>query len=221
MKKLLTIVAILALSATPAFGVSFNVYQDEDKAIVDAVGSADGILESDGANNISAATSISVSSLIFPNGTDAAPTTAASVYYNTSTDVTTIGDGASAVEFQTGAEVEAIEFVIDGGGSAITTGEKGHLEVPWDCTIQRVTTLADQSGSIVVDIWADTYANFPATDADSITASAPPTLSTAQKAQDSTLTGWTTSLSAGDIIAYNVDSAGTVTRVTISLVVEK
>jgi len=81
--------------------------------------------------------------------------------------------------------------------------------------------LADQSGSIVVDIWKDTYANFPPTDADSITASAPPTISSAQKSQDSTLTGWTKSISSGDILAFNVDSCATITRVTISLKVEK
>jgi len=118
-------------------------------------------------------------------------------------------------------DVAAIEFIIDGGGSAITTGQKGHLEIPFACVIQRVTTLADQSGSIVVDIWKDTYANFPPTDADSITAAAPPTLSTAQAAQDATLTGWTTTVAAGDILAFNVDSITTVTRVVISLKVRK
>ena len=119
------------------------------------------------------------------------------------------------------SKVVDIAFIIDGGGSAITTGEKGHLEIPFACTILRVTTLADQSGSIVVDIWKDTYANFPPTDADSITASAPPTISSAQKAQDSTLTGWTKSITAGDILAFNVDSCTTITRVTISLKVAK
>ncbi|GAG00498.1 unnamed protein product [marine sediment metagenome] len=115
----------------------------------------------------------------------------------------------------------SLTFVIDGGGSAITTGQKGHLEIPFACTIQRVTMLADQSGSIVVDIWKDSYANFPPTDADSITASAPPTISSAQKSHDSTLTGWTKSISAGDILAFNVDSCATITLVTISLKVEK
>ena len=193
----------------------------DDLNDVTGTGSAGYLLKDDGDGTYSFTNSLSVGTLVFPNGTDAAPTAAASVYYNTSTNTATIGDGSSAVAFQTGTETEAIEFVIDGGGSAITTGEKGHLEIPYACTIQRVTTLADQSGSIVVDLWVDTYANFAPTDVDSITASAPPTLSTAQAAQDSTLTGWTTSLSAGDIIAYNVDSASTVTRVTISLVVEK
>ena len=120
-----------------------------------------------------------------------------------------------------GVKTATITFIIDGGGSEITTGEKGHLEIPFACTIQQVTMLADQSGSIVVDIWKDTYANFPPTVADSITAAAKPTISAAQKFQDSTLTGWTTSTAAGEILAFNVDSVATITRVTISLKVVK
>ncbi len=117
--------------------------------------------------------------------------------------------------------VSSIAFIIDGGGSAITIGEKGHLEIPFTCTIQQVTLLADQAGSIVVDIWKDTYANFPPTVADSICASAKPTISAAQKSQDSTLTGWTKTISAGDILAFNVDSVATVTRVVVNLRVLK
>ena len=115
----------------------------------------------------------------------------------------------------------ALTFIIDGGGSAITTGIKGDLEIPFACTIEEVIVLADQTGSIVVDIWKDTYANFPPTDADSITASATPTLSSAIKAQNNTLTGWTTSIVAGDILRFNVDSATTVQRVSIILQVRK
>ena len=118
-------------------------------------------------------------------------------------------------------DVTSLTFLIDGGGSAITTGQKGHLEIPFACTINQVTVLADQSGSIVVDIWKDTYANFPPTVADTITAAAKPTLAAAQKSQDATLTGWTTAIAAGDTLAFNVDSVATVTRVTISLKVTK
>ena len=114
-----------------------------------------------------------------------------------------------------------ITFIIDGGGSAITTGIKGDLEIPFACTINRATALADQSGSIVVDIWKDTYANYPPIDADSITASAPVTITTATNSQDATLTGWTTTIAAGDTLRFNVDSITTVTRVTISLKVTK
>ncbi|MDA2917870.1 hypothetical protein MYX64_13700, partial [Nitrospinae bacterium AH_259_B05_G02_I21] len=71
-------------------------------------------------------------------------------------------------------------------------------------------------GSIVVDIWKDTYTNYPPTDADSITASAPVTITSATKSEDSTLTGWTTGITADDIVRYNVDSITTITRVTVS-----
>jgi len=120
-----------------------------------------------------------------------------------------------------GDEILTITFIIDGGGAVITTGQKGHLEIPFACSIIQATMLADQSGSIVVDIWKDSYANAPPDNADSITAAAPPTITTAQKSQDSTLTGWTKAIAAGDILAFNVDSCTTITRVTISLKVKK
>jgi len=115
----------------------------------------------------------------------------------------------------------SITFIIDGGGSAITTGIKGDLRIPFACTINRVTLLADQTGDIVIDIWKDTYANFPPTDADSITGSSPPTISSGTKYEDSTLSGWTTTINADDILRFNVDSCSSITRVTLSLKVTK
>ena len=112
--------------------------------------------------------------------------------------------------------ITAIGFIIDGGGSAITASIKGDLRIPFGCTINRVTMLADQSTTSVIDIWKDTYANFPPTDADSITASAPPTITAAIKSEDSTLTGWTTSITADDILRYNVDSNDNATRITVN-----
>jgi len=95
------------------------------------------------------------------------------------------------------------------------------LRIPFACTIERVTLLADQSGSIVIDIWKDTYTNFPPDNADSITASAPPTITTAVKSSDITLTDWTVVITAGDILAFNVDSITTIERVTVALKVTK
>lgn len=114
-------------------------------------------------------------------------------------------------------KVTALEYVIDGGGSAISAGEKGHLVVPFACTITEVQLEADQPGSIKVDIWKDTYANFPPTDADTICGGNEPEISGAQKHKDTTLTGWIKSISVGGILAFNVDSCTTITRVTIVL----
>lgn len=126
-------------------------------------------------------------------------------------------DGSDAL---TGAGIEvekAIAFFIDGGGSAITTGIKGAIRIPFKCEILGAYLLADQSGSIAVDIWKDTYANYPPTDADTITSSTPPTITTATKSEDTTLTSWTKTINAGDILMFNVDSATTITWASLVL----
>jgi hypothetical protein len=123
----------------------------------------------------------------------------------------------SAAVLPVSVETFQITLNLDGGGSVISTGQKGYTRVPYSGTITGVEVVADQTGSIVVDVWKDTYANYPPTDADSITASAPPTLSSAIKSQNTTLTGWTTAITAGDYIGWNVDSAATVTRVQVNI----
>ena len=112
----------------------------------------------------------------------------------------------------------ALGYAIDGGGAVIATGVAGSgVQAPFACTIDSVTLLADVSGSIVIDIWKDTYANYPPTVADSICASAKPTLSSAIKAEDTTLTGWTKTVAAGDVLYFNVDSCSTITKVSLIL----
>lgn len=111
-----------------------------------------------------------------------------------------------------------LTYVIDGGGSTITTGFKGVLTVPFDMTITGWVLLADQSGSIVVDVWKDTYANYPPTGADSITGADKPTLSSVDKNRNLAVTLWTTAVSANDVIAFNVDSVSTVQRVTLTII---
>jgi len=120
-----------------------------------------------------------------------------------------------------GGAIGAIEFVIDGGGAAITIGEKGHLRIPFIAEIQRVTLLADQEGSIVVDIWRSTIGTFPPTNEDSLTSATPPTITGDDHSQDETLTDWTTTIPAGSILAFNVDSCATIERVTVALKVRK
>jgi len=118
--------------------------------------------------------------------------------------------------------VSAIGYTIDGAGSALTAGRYGPgIQVPFNCTITAVTLLADQTGSVVMDIWKDTYANFPPTNTDTITASAKPTLSSARKYTDSTLTGWTTTITAGDVLFFNLDSVSTITNLVVILKVTK
>jgi len=128
-----------------------------------------------------------------------------------------IYNGSTWGEVGTSGIVEGITIDFDGGGSPLVVGTKRRFEIPFDGEFNRVTMVADVSGSVVLDIWKDTYSNAPATDEDSITASAPPTISSAIKSQDSTLTDWTKTFSAGDCFIVNVDSCTTITYVSMSL----
>jgi hypothetical protein len=155
----------------------------------------------------SAGTVDGATSIVVPGG---------SARYILVTCITNAG-GTSAAYRTNALSTDAIVFVIDGAGSTITTGIKGDLRIPFPCIITGASLLADQSGSIVVDVWKDTLANFPPTDADSITASAPPTITTDTDSDDTTLTGWTTAIAAGDVLRFNVDSVTSIQRVTLTL----
>lgn len=149
---------------------------------------------------------------------DSPPTDNHRVYAGTDGYLKKVDENGTVTSYEglaTNIKRKAFGITIDGGGSTITTGVKGYVTVPYAGTITQWTLLADQSGSIVIDVWKDTYANYPPTVADTIAGSEKPTLSAATKNQDTSLTTWTTAVTAGDVIGFNVDSATTVTRVTL------
>ena len=111
-----------------------------------------------------------------------------------------------------------VGLTVDGGGAAITTGPKGFYRVPFGGTIVGYSMQADVVGSAVVDVWKSAGA-IPSV-ASTITASAKPTLSSSQYLNSTTLTGWVTSVSAGDVFGFNVDSASTITRLTIQIYIQ-
>lgn len=115
----------------------------------------------------------------------------------------------------------ALEFGKDNNGTVLPTGIAGDFQCPIAGTITGVFVYADQTGSIVLDLWKDTHANFPPTVADTITAAAKPTLSSASKYSDTTLSGWTTAVAAGDTIRVNIDSVTTITRFTMALRIKR
>jgi hypothetical protein len=116
------------------------------------------------------------------------------------------------------SETSAIQFVIDGGGSVPATGAWGQISIPYNCTITGWTITGDASGSAVIDVLRSTYSGFPTTS--SIAGTDKPTLSSAQKNTDSTLTGWgSTALSAGDELQINLNSVTTCKRLNLTITV--
>jgi len=113
--------------------------------------------------------------------------------------------------------VHQVVVIIGDGVNIITTGVKGYLPLTFPGTFTEWHLVADVSGSIVIDVWKDTYANYPPTVADTIAGSEKPTLSSVIKNQDLSLGTWTTGFSAGDVLGFNVDSVATVKQVTLIL----
>lgn len=126
--------------------------------------------------------------------------------------------------FEASANYSGVNFLIDGGGATITTGIKGDIMIPFGTSIKHVFLLADQSGSIKIDIWNDTYGEFPPTDADSITGGNEPEISSATKWSSiedlvpDHLLNWQRDIKRFDILRVNVDSVTTIQRVTLVLI---
>lgn len=130
----------------------------------------------------------------------------------------TISQGTLTLEWDPiTADTQSVVIPIGDGSSVPSTGIYRDFTMSLDGVFVGWRILGTHyfggatTGSLVVDLWSDAYVNFPPTDADSITASAPPTLSASIKASSTSLTGWSTSFSAGDTFRVNVDSVANLT----------
>lgn len=112
----------------------------------------------------------------------------------------------------------SVGITIDGAGSVITTGVKGYIFVPFVGKIKSWYVVADQAGSIVIDVWK--AAGTVPTGANTIAGSQLPTLTAAQIANNINLTTWTTAVAVGDVFGFNVNSVSTVKRVTLTIRVD-
>lgn len=110
----------------------------------------------------------------------------------------------------------AFEVIIGDGISTPGTGDYWGFFAPYTGVITSWTLVADVSTSAQITVKKSSgYSGFPTTT--SIVAAAPPNLSSQQKNQSSTLTGWTTAFTLGDFFQFNLDSVAACTRLTLSL----
>ena len=103
----------------------------------------------------------------------------------------------------------------DGGGSDILVGSKTQISLPYNLIISSWTILSDSVGSIVIDVWKSDYSTYPPTAANSITGTEKPTLSSSDKNNDNSLTTWTTNITSGDTLIFNVESCSGIKNVTL------
>lgn len=120
----------------------------------------------------------------------------------------------------------SITYVIDGGGSVITTGNKGYLEIPFPCGIQNVSVLLDNTtGTLNVEVWKS--ATYPPTSSQAIYSGFVCSATNYARVANSTIAGaagGVPTMAANEFLAFNVAASPTpayATRATISIKVVK
>jgi hypothetical protein len=127
------------------------------------------------------------------------------------------------VAFIAAAERRPIEVIFDGSGAAIAANSIVRFICDYACTIKKWTIIAHTAGAIQFDIRKCTYAQFDdgsthPVSGDSIVAFDKPKITaTSTKGNGSSLTGWTTAITKGDILEFLVESCTSITQATISL----
>lgn len=139
----------------------------------------------------------------------------ASAFAGNGSQLTNISSASFSVTSSYFQEIKSVGLTIDGGGSIITTGIKADITFPYSGYINAWYLTSDVAGDIVIDVWKDTFANFPPTVADTITGTELPTLSGTAFNSDTNLTTWSKQVTTGDVIRFNVVSAATIKRVNL------
>ena len=149
------------------------------------------------------------------------------LYYSTMPAVTTILAGNAINVSVVGSNTyissnsnSSIEFVIDGGGSAITTGIGNFVEIPFAANIVQWTLVSDVSGNITIDVLRNSYSTY-GTNTTTVGVGTMPNIASSTKNQAVPLSWTATAISAGDWVGINITAAATVKKVTLSLKIQR
>lgn len=104
----------------------------------------------------------------------------------------------------------------DPAGSALATGVLCYIVVPMAGTITGWDIVTD-AGTATVDVWKIATGTAKPTVTNTVTASAKPAIASGTAVHSTTLTSWTTSVSANDIIGFNLDAVATAKYITVNL----
>jgi hypothetical protein len=107
--------------------------------------------------------------------------------------------------------------VWDGLGSTVDVNKTVDIRAPFAGTIDSWEIFLDTATTVSIDVWKDVYANYPPTAADKISASDPIATSAADHATDSTLTGWSTTVTEGDILRLKPSAVGVATKIYVCI----
>ena len=184
------IVSIANPSTTPAFTVA---------------GTSGGVVGFTGPSTWASSIAGTAGHLMLWGGAGATPTDggAPPVSPTTNQNIRTIG--ASFGSFQSGA-------------TALASAATACVPTYYAGTIQSVEIIGNVSGSATIDVQTVAHSSWTGTaSVSSITAADTPALSSAARYTDSTLTGWTTALTAGTDVCFVMSAPTTVAGLSITV----
>jgi hypothetical protein len=144
------------------------------------------------------------------------------VYFDsTAKELCTKDDAGAVVCASDGAGntlIHTFGCTFDGGGSTITADSKCYSRIPVGGTITGWSIVAvGSSPTATIDVWKVASGTALPTNTETITAGAEPALATGNALKSTTLTGWTTSVTANDIAGFNVDAVANATWLEVKV----
>ena len=128
----------------------------------------------------------------------------------------TVNDDIVMIALAAAADLtRTVNYVIDSGSLPMQVGDKGKLTIDVTGVIESIKVLSDQTGDIVFDISKCTFADYP--NFNSITAAQRVQLTNTDKYFDDVLNNWTTTITAGEILRFDVISVNNIRRLLVSL----
>ena len=111
-------------------------------------------------------------------------------------------------------QVDTLGVVVDGAGSIVTAGPKGHRFIPYACTITNVVLVGDTTGTADFHVYRDSNFNLSGTTLGGISLGGGQTLAST--------TGFTTGLVENDMLEFKITgSPEKITRLSLFIEVEK
>lgn len=126
------------------------------------------------------------------------------------------GSNSFVVAMATTADLtRTINYVVDATPNVVGVGVKGQVTIDVTGTIESWTLVSDVVGNLVISVKKATYASYPSFTY--ISGTEKPTLSSQSKNKDDGLSTWTTILTAGDILRFEVESCDLIKQFMIAM----
>jgi hypothetical protein len=112
-----------------------------------------------------------------------------------------------------------LSLTVNAGSSTVSSGVKGIITVPFNGQILGWSIIANQSGSVVFDIYKDSFTNFtyPGSAINTITGTNKPQLSGSYKYESFNLSSWDVAVSKYDVLTVNIDSTADINVAILNL----